>query len=447
MKHGGERVTSRDTIFALSSGAGRAAVAVIRVSGPDTRRVLESLCGKLPVPRRAMFVRLRSPADGEVLDEAIVLWLPGPKSFTGEDCAELQTHGGRAVIEGVLAAIAGMDGCRAAEPGEFTRRAFTNGRMDLTGVEALADLIDAETRAQRRQALRQLDGPLGTQADAWRATILRASALVEADIDFSDEGDVTESPLTDIQGLLEPVAAGIAALLARDTGQGMRLRDGFTVVVAGAPNVGKSTLMNALVQRDVAIVSPLAGTTRDTIEAHLDLDGLPIVLVDTAGIRASDDPLEREGIERARRRADSADLVLWLEVAGFADEPPRLPLRTPLIRVRTKVDRYPNDDPGALGISAMKGQGMQALLDRVRDAAAQSLVSGESSMVTRERHKAALGETVAALRRVLDADADRGTELIAEDIRIAADQLGRISGRIEVEEILGEIFGRFCIGK
>lgn len=448
MKHGGADGTSADTILALASGIGRSAVAVIRVSGPAARAVLKAMCAKLPVPRRATLARLRSPVDGEVLDRSIVLWLPGPDSFTGEDCAEFHTHGGRAVIDGVLGAIAGMDGCRPAEPGEFTRRAFLNGRMDLTAVEALADLIDAETRAQRRQALRHLDGPLGARAEEWRATILRASALIEASIDFSDENDVVESPLADIQAMVEPVASGISTLLRQESGQAMRLRDGFTVVVSGPPNVGKSTLMNALARRDVAIVSPLAGTTRDAIEAHLDLEGLPIVLVDTAGIRDSDDPLEREGIERARRRAERADLVLWLEMAGRGEPTPTpLALDVPCVRLATQVDRIANPDPRMLGISALSGEGIDVLLERIGDAARESLVGTETSLLTRTRHREALVGAAAALRRVLDAPPETGMELIAEDIRIAAARLGSISGRIDVEEILGEIFSRFCIGK
>lgn len=446
MKHASGNTVSAETIFALSSGVGRSAVAVIRVSGPLASEVVTAMCGKLPAPRRATLLRLRSPLDGEVLDQSLVLWLPGPNSFTGEDCAEFHTHGGRAVVDGTLGALSTIQGCRPAEPGEFTRRAFLHGRMDLTAVEALADLIDAETRAQRRQALRHLDGPLGARADEWRATILQASALVEASIDFSDEGDVLETPLGDIKALVEPVAAGISALLAQEKGQGIRLRDGFTVVVAGPPNVGKSTLMNALVRRDVAIVSPIAGTTRDTIEAHLDLGGLPIVLVDTAGIRPSDDALEREGIERARRRASQADLVLWLELAGSTAATRSLPIGAPVISIATQVDRFPNAS-AALGISAQTGEGIDGLLDRIRNEAAGSLIGAETSLLTRARHTEALVKAEAALRRIVQAAADTQMELVAEDVRAAATQLGRISGRIDVEEILVEIFGRFCIGK
>jgi tRNA modification GTPase len=320
-----------DTVYALASGGGRAALAIVRVSGARCRDVVEALCGHVPVPRRASLIGLRAPGSGDLLDRALVLWFPGPASFTGEDCAEFQLHGSRAVVAGVFKALSEI-GCRAAEAGEFSRRAFRNGKMDLTEIEGLGDLIAAETEAQRKQALRQLSGVLGTQTEAWRRGLLEASAMIESQIDFADEDDVAEFPLAEVQALLRPLRDAIAELLERDGRRGERLRDGFTVVIAGPPNAGKSTLMNALAERDVAIVSPYAGTTRDALEVHLDLEGLPIVLVDTAGIRESDDPVEREGIARARRRAAQADLVLWLEAAHM---PPSSPdaFAAPVLRI------------------------------------------------------------------------------------------------------------------
>src|SRR5829696_7276663 len=306
---------ARDTIFALSSGRPPAAIAVVRISGPQARLALESLSGRVPQPRQASLARLRDPASGEALDEALALWFPSPRSETGEDMAELQLHGGRAVIAAVLAALGQLPGFRPAEAGEFTRRAFENGRMDLTAVEGLADLIGAETEAQRRQAYRQLKGMLGDQAETWRARLIQALALVEAGIDFSDEADVPAElihPALDIaRGLHDEISTALA-----QAGRGERLRDGLVVAIAGPPNAGKSTLLNRIAKREAAIVSPFAGTTRDVIEVHLDLGGYPVTLLDTAGIRESDDPVEQEGVRRARERAAAADLVLWVTEAG-----------------------------------------------------------------------------------------------------------------------------------
>jgi tRNA modification GTPase len=301
--------SDRDTIFALSSGRPPAAIAVIRVSGPRAGFALEQLIGRVPAPRRASLARVRDPASAEVIDEGLALWFPGPRSETGEDMAELQVHGGRAVIAAVLGALAKLPGLRPAEAGEFTRRAFENGRMDLTAVEGLADLVAAETEAQRRQAFRQLKGLLGERAESWRQRLIEALALVEAGIDFSDEGDVPQGLLTRALALIGPLAEEIAKAGA---GQGERLREGLRVAIAGPPNAGKSTLFNRLAQRDVAIVSPFPGTTRDVLEVHLDLGGYPVTVLDTAGIREANDPVEREGVRRASEQAAKADLVLWM---------------------------------------------------------------------------------------------------------------------------------------
>src|SRR5438874_6102461 len=300
----------QQTIFALSSGRPPSAISIIRVSGHQAGALLASLAGKMPSPRVATRVTLRDP-DGRPIDDAVVLWFPGPASATGEDVAEFHVHGGRAVLASLFAALAGFEDVRPAEPGEFTRRAFENGKLDLTEAEGLDDLIHADTDRQRRQALRQLKGLLGDRARDWRAQIIEASALIEAGIDFSDEGDVPAE-------LLAPALAKVKALLGQiqealaAQGRSERLREGLVVAIAGPPNVGKSTLMNQLARREVAIVSPHAGTTRDIIEVQLDLDGYPVMVIDTAGIRETDDPVEQEGVRRARTRAAEADLVLWL---------------------------------------------------------------------------------------------------------------------------------------
>src|SRR2546421_2287694 len=313
-----EMTSDRDTIFALSSGRPPAAIAVVRVSGPRARMALEQLIGRVPQPRRASLARLRDPATGDVVDEGLALWLPAPNSETGEDMAELHVHGGRAVIAAVLAALAKLDGLRPAEAGEFTRRAFENGRMDLTAVEGLADLVAAETEAQRRQAYQHLRGVLGEHAESWRQRLIEALALVEAGIDFSDEEDVPKDMMARSLELIRPLAEEISKA---GTGQGERLREGLRVAIAGPPNAGKSTLFNRLARREAAIVSPFPGTTRDVLELHLDLGGYPVTVLDTAGMRETSDPIEREGVRRASEQAARADLVLWVTDATKMKSP------------------------------------------------------------------------------------------------------------------------------
>ena len=298
------------TIFALSSGRAPSAIAVVRMSGPQAAPVLTALAGKIPPPRMAARVLLHG-VDGQPIDDAVVLWFPGPASATGEDVAEFHIHGGRAVLAALFAALSRFEGVRAAEPGEFTRRGFENGKLDLTEAEGLDDLIHADTDRQRRQALRQLKGLLGDKARDWRARIIEACALIEAGIDFSDEGDVSAELIAPARAKIESLLMEIEEVLAAQ-GKAERLRDGLVVAIAGPPNVGKSTLINQLARREVAIVSPHAGTTRDVIEVQLDLDGYPVTVIDTAGIREADDPVEQEGVRRARARAAEADLVLWL---------------------------------------------------------------------------------------------------------------------------------------
>jgi tRNA modification GTPase len=453
---------SHDTIYALSSGRPPAAVAVIRVSGPAARSVLEALIGRVPEPRRAAFARLRDPATGELIDEALALWFPGPRSETGEDTAELQVHGGRAVIATVLAAIGGLPGLRLAAPGEFTRRAFENGRLDLTQVEALGDLIYAETAAQRRQAFEQFRGLLGDRAEAWRQRAIEALALVEAGIDFSDEGDVPREVMHRALALARPLADEIGRALA-GADRGERLREGLWVVIAGPPNAGKSTLLNRIARREAAIVSPVAGTTRDAIEVHLDLEGYPVNLIDTAGLRArSDDPIEREGMRRARASVARADLVLWLVDAGVVDSP--LPERKPadasavqwivvskadLIdeRIRQRLEWRVKDREGVHYVSAKTGAGLDGLATAIARFAERHFTR-EPALVTRERQRVALTEAARALAGAMAlAEQAAGEELVAEQLRLAATALGRLTGRIDVEEVLGAIFREFCVGK
>ncbi len=439
------------TIYALASGRLPSAIAVVRLSGPQARVALEKLCGRLPVQRVATLATLRA-GDREPIDESVALWFPAPHSATGEDVAEFQVHGGRAVVAALFEAFAAIEGLRPAEPGEFTRRAFENGKLDLTEAEGLDDLIHADTDRQRRQALRHLKGLLGAKAEDWRRQIIEASALIEAGIDFSDEGDVQ-------QELLAPALRRIAALKAEIAetlsfaGRGERLRDGLIVAIAGPPNAGKSTLLNRLARREVAIVSPHAGTTRDVIEVHLDLDGYPVTLLDTAGMRDTDDPVEQEGVRRARERARHADLVLWLSdaTAGDSDQPPaELPTTdAPVWIVRNKCDLAggaANQRGARFAISAAQGEGLPELITALVEFARDYFGAGEAALVSRARHRDLLRATVEALGRA-EAAAERGEELLAEELRIAIHSLGRLTGRVDVEDILDVIFREFCIGK
>ena len=404
-----------------------------------------------------MLARVRDPASAEVIDEALALWFPGPRSETGEDMAELQLHGGHAVIAAVLDALGAIDGCRLAEPGEFTRRAFENGRLDLTEVEGLADLIAAETPAQRRHAFRQLKGLIGDRAEAWRKQIIEALALIEARIDFSDEADVPEDLVGPALYAAQQLRCEIGEALANSRGE--RLRDGLVVAIAGPPNAGKSTLLNRLARREAAIVSPVPGTTRDVIEVHLNLADYPVTLLDTAGIRESSDPVEQEGVRRALARAETADLVLWVTdgsaTGGAARQQPRNPVKSETWVLRNKVDLVvdnlcKNSESGfgkVFAISAVTGVGMEALISALAAFAGEFFSATESSIVTRTRHRQALEETAGALDRALAHGAGGSEELIAEELRSAATTLGRLVGRVDVEDILDAIFRDFCIGK
>jgi len=537
---------TRETIYALSSGRPPAAIAVVRISGPRAGAALKALTGRIPDPRKAALARVRG-RDGEIVDQALALWFPGPQSETGEDVAELQLHGGHAVVAAVFAALAQIDGLRPAEAGEFTRRAFENGKLDLTAVEGLADLVMAETEGQRRQAFRQMTGALRDRAENWRTQLIQALALVEARIDFSDEADVPQDLVTPALQIARSLEGDIASVLAEGN-RGERLREGFVVAIAGPPNAGKSTLLNRIAKREAAIVSPYAGTTRDVIEVHLDLGGLPVTFLDTAGIRETDDPVEREGVRRARERAAGADLILWIVEAGETSRPDEagngmrpdvagnasrssddagnigrspsagagitsrslggretggvthLPSDvgvllskeselTPVWLIRNKIDlqqwliqrneqsvqQEGRSEPSVrvnrplrnmvnkgltgkseielisneseFGISAKTGEGFDVLLNALARHAEKFLAGAESAVVTRERHRRTLQDALTALRRALVPELSNREDLLAEELRLAARALGRLTGRVDVDDVLDVIFRDFCIGK
>jgi tRNA modification GTPase len=458
------------TIFAVSSGRPPSAISIVRVSGPQAGAALTLLAGKIPEPRMATRALLRD-RDRQPIDDAVMLWFPGPASATGEDVAEFHVHGGRAVLAALFAALSDFDNMRAAEPGEFTRRAFENGKLDLTEAEGLDDLIHADTDRQRRQALRQLKGLLGDRARDWRAQIIEASAWIEAGIDFSDEADVPAELIAPALEKIKTLLGEIQQVLAA-RGHGERLREGLVVAIAGPPNVGKSTLMNQLARREVAIVSPHAGTTRDVIEVQLDLDGYPVTVIDTAGIRETADPVEQEGVRRARARAAEADLVLWL-VDAHDEKNLEKSLQqgaAPAWVLHNKIDLdavetdaavpgidalSPGQPIGVLEqtqrhadfeISASRGDGIPELIAAMIVFAQDYFGAGEGGLISRERQRKLLQETAVSLQRSLSA-IQEGEELAAEDLRIAARSLGRLLGRVDVEDVLDVIFREFCIGK
>ncbi len=436
------------TIFAPATAPGRAAVAVIRLSGPETGGAVRAVAGAVPPPRRASLRTLRD-VDGSPLDQALVLWMPAPASYTGEDTAELHLHGGPAVVEGVVEALRAL-GLRLAEPGEFTRRAFANGRMDLLEAEAVADLVDAETAAQRRQALDQLGGAVGARHAAWRETLLDALAHLEAAVDFPDEDLPAEvaararPPLLALKAELEAAAADR---------RGERVREGLHIALVGAPNAGKSTLLNALLGREAAIVTPVPGTTRDVVEGRLLLAGVPTTLADTAGLRASDDPIEVEGVRRARAWAAAADLRVWVRdmTSRDADEASTV-LRDADLVVMNKADlsgasrRLDGADTFELTISAHNDADVARVRTWLEAWASRVAGGSEPPAATRLRHRLALAESAASLGRATASDLV-DPELIAEDVRLAARALERLSGRLDPEEVLGRVFSTFCIGK
>jgi tRNA modification GTPase len=436
-------MTDAPTIFALSTAPGRAGIAVVRVSGPRAGNLVDALAKPRPKPRRAALRRIRDPDTGEVLDEGLVLYFAAPNTETGEDIAEFQLHGGPAIVKGVLSVLARQPGCRLAEPGEFARRAFEHGRIDLAEAEGLADLVEAETEAQRRQALRQMGGALSALYEGWRFMLVEASALVEAAIDFSDEPDVANDAFAKARDISRDLHRAITGHLD-DRHQGEILREGFRVVLAGPPNAGKSSLLNALAKRDAAIVSEEAGTTRDVIEVRLDLGGYPVIVTDTAGIREAGGAVEREGIRRTLAHARDADLILWLCDATAEPTSPPSELGDKFLTVRTKIDLAAAGDK--LGVSAKTGAGLPELTDRLAGIVRDRIGLTESPAITRTRHREHLQTCVNALDNFISGPINV-VELRAEDLRQAGQALGRITGRVDVEDILGEIFGRFCIGK
>jgi len=427
-----------DTIYALSSGSVPSGVAVIRISGPQSRFAIETFCGNVPEARRAVLRRICNPGDRSVIDDGLCLWFPAPGSFTGEDCAELQVHGGPAVVRALLNALGSMGGFRLADPGEFSRRAFANGRIDLTEAEGLADLIAAQTETQRCQALAQSSGRLRRRLEDWRGRILRLRALVEAGFDFADEDDVPDDVGAGVAGDAAALAVEIRTVLDDDR-RGEIVRDGFQVMLMGPPNAGKSSLLNALAGRDVAIVTEEPGTTRDLIEVNLDLDGHAVMVVDTAGIREQAGRIEAEGIRRAIQRAAHADLVLWLDPTA-TDVPPATGVETWAIRSKDDAGIF-----GADGESVVAPGGLDALVRRLAKAAGSAMGPGEPALVTRERHRKELERCAGSLERA--GSATEGPEVHAEDLRMAGDAIGRLTGQIGAEDLLDVIFREFCIGK
>jgi tRNA modification GTPase len=424
------------TIFAVATGSFRAAIAVIRISGQESSDILIKLCGRLPAPRQAVLRTIRG-ADGVPADRGLVLWMPGPASYTGEDSAELHIHGGRAVLRAVVAALE-QAGARQAEPGEFTQRAFLHGRMDLLEAEGIADLVAAETEAQRLQALRQLGGAQSRELAGWAERLRRLLAWQEALIDFPDEDlpdSVERSLLADLDALARELEEAVVA-----GGKGARLREGLVFAVTGAPNVGKSSLVNALARRDVAIVSDTPGTTRDVLEVSLELAGVPVTLIDTAGLRETEDPVEAEGVRRALARAAEADLVL--HIVDARDWAPGLPATRQLV-VANKIDLAPSCT-APIGVSAATGDGLAGLERALAEQAAQLALPGGSAVLTRARHISALRIASERLRSAQGLDMP---ELRGEELRLAMRALGQISGSVDVEDVLDTVFSAFCIGK
>lgn len=433
-----------DTIFALSSGQGRAGIAIIRISGPRAGATLLALAGAVPQPRLASLRRLKA-ADSEILDEAMVLWFPAPHSATGEDVAELHVHGASVVVAGVFRELSAL-GLRLAEAGEFTRRAYDSGKLDLVEAEGLADLLSASGEAQRRLAMRQFLGEASAAYGRWRDDVIMALGLHEAAIDFSDEDDVAGRAIEAARPILIRLRNELMSALAK-AAQAGAVRSGLKVVIAGAPNVGKSSLLNALVGREAAIVSAQAGTTRDVVDVPLMLDGLPLVLSDTAGLRAStEDAIERIGMARAGQAVADADILIWVRAPDVAEQvgPPRKP--DLVVRNKCDLDLIHNRNESDLPVSAKSASGMNHLRAALQKMIHGKLFGLEDAVVVRERHRLAVQESIRLLDQCLDGP-DRAAELVAEDLRKVARALSSVTGHVDVEDLLGKIFGEFCIGK
>jgi len=440
----------QDTIYALASGKGRSGIAVLRISGPESAKILKDLTRK-PIPRvnTARLFDFFDPQNGDLIDSGVAIRFKSPKSFTGEDVVELHVHGSIAILSKFYKALGRMRGMRTAEPGEFSRRAFEHGKMDLTQAEGLNDLVLAETEAQRKQALSQLHGSLSEVYGQWRVRLLANLAKIEALIDFSDE-EIPENLLADVrrdvQGLKKHMEVNLA-----DWGRGETIRSGYKIAILGTPNVGKSSLLNSLVCEEKAIVSEIAGTTRDVIEVHLELGGYSVVLLDTAGLRKGKGPIEAEGVRRAEGAAKSANLRLVLVEAKGWPKTPKMAqkhLGNNTIIVLTKADLTRKRPRGVISVSSKTGEGLDVLLQAVEKRVVNALEAADPPAITRERHRKALTEAAEALERFLKHH-PQGLDpaILAEDLRLASRALGRVTGQIGVEEVLGEIFSKFCIGK
>lgn len=438
---------SADTIYALSSGALPAGVAVIRISGPKAFAALTTLMGQeLPPPRRAVLRSIRNRND-EIIDQALIVVFPAPNSFTGENCVEIHSHGSRAVITSIFAELENLEGFRPADAGEFSRRAFENGKMDLLEVEGLADLLQAETEMQRRLAVEQSTGKLSALYDGWAGRLTRARALIEAELDFADEDDVPDSVATQVWQAMSQLRQEIAGHLHQ--GDGEIIRDGFKVALVGEPNAGKSTLLNALSGRDVAIVTNIAGTTRDVLSVDINLDGYLVRIFDTAGIRDTEDVVEQEGVRRAKLTAENADLILLLQDNdSFPKQSPISFTNTRRLHLRTK-SALSSDSPEALfdlSISAKEGHGLDELRLLIIQEINNRVGAGQTLVPARARHKKRLEETLNYVSDALESEA-MDLAIRSEYLRLAATSLGRITGRVDVEDLLGVIFSEFCIGK
>ncbi|WP_296433779.1 MULTISPECIES: tRNA uridine-5-carboxymethylaminomethyl(34) synthesis GTPase MnmE [unclassified Rhizobium] len=432
-----------ETIYALSSGAVPAGLAVIRISGPKVEDVVRSMVSGT-VPARTTSLRTIRTRNGDVLDNGLVLFFPGPNSFTGEDVVEFHLHGGRAVVSAVYRELSAFDGMRQALAGEFSRRAFENGKLDLLEIEGLADLISAETEMQRRLALEQSSGGLSLIYEAWAKRLTRGRALIEAELDFPDEDDVPGSVSDQVWSDMTELAKEIRQHLGMAK-TGEIIRDGFKVVIAGLPNAGKSSLMNALVRRDIAIVTDIAGTTRDVLSTDLDIDGFLVKLYDTAGLRETEEVVEREGIRRARTAMDAADLVIYIEDMSVPSENDRVP--SSALRVGTKADLPGvSSKPYDVRISVETGAGLDELRQTIGDRLREMVPPHSLAIPTRTRHNDSLAECIAAIERAVAND-HVDLDIRAEELRMAGAALGRITGRVDVENLLDIIFGEFCIGK
>jgi tRNA modification GTPase len=438
----------RDTIFAVSTGAGRAGIAVVRLSGSEVSSVIDVLCGAVPKPRHASLRKIRS-RDGLLLDEAMVLFFPGPNSVTGEDVGEFHVHGSPAIVERLLLELGTFQNCRLAEPGEFTRRAYQNERMDLVEVEGLADLLAAQSEAQRQVAMRQFSGEASSVYLNWHRELVGALAIIEASIDFADEDGVAEKAIAQVRPRLRAFTSMLEEALAQSAKAAM-VRRGLRIVIAGAPNVGKSSLLNVLAGRQAAIVSEIAGTTRDVVEAALVIQGLPVSLSDTAGLRTeTQDAIEREGMVRSRSEIDQADILVWVSVAGQESEVG--PEREPDLHVYNKSDLAAPDsihlrNESEVSVSVRHGQGLDLLKKQLGDLVLERTSVGESAVMVRARHQMAIQESIRFLNDA-EMKPNDALELLAEDVRKAAAALASITGRVDVEDFLGRIFQEFCIGK